>query len=59
MDYIVNDLGERHWGSIFNALSSFSIQKEKEVAIRNSAPEESCERVPLPPSDPPSPPHDN
>ena len=58
MDYIINDLSEQHWNSIFDALSSFSTQKENEEAVRNSVSEESHERVPLPPSDPPSPPRD-
>lgn len=59
MGYIANDLNEKHWYSIFLALSSFSVQAAKEEAIRNSAPEKPRERVPLPPSDPPSPTHDN
>ena len=59
MDYITNDLNEGHWYSIFTALSSFSARIEGEEAIRNSVPEESNERVPLPPSDPPSPPSVN
>jgi len=58
MDYIANDLSEKHWDSIFGALSSFSARKEKEDAICNSVSEESHKRVPLPLSDPPSPPHD-
>ena len=58
MDYIANDLSEKHWGTIFDAFSSFSTRKEKEEAVIYSAPEESHERIPLPPSDPPSPPRD-
>ena len=58
MDYITNDLGERHWNSIFTALSIFAVRVSKEEAIRGSAPKGPSERVPLPPSDPPSPPHD-
>ena len=58
MDYITNDLGEKQWDSIFSALSTFSRQTTKEEVIRNSKPEEEHQRVPLPPSDPPSPPHD-
>lgn len=57
MDYIANDLNEKHWNSIFSALSSSSTRHEKEEAVRYSVPE-SQERVPLPPSDPPSPHHD-
>lgn len=59
MDYIANDLNEKHWTSIFYALTSFSARKEREEAVHYSKPEESQERVPLPPSDPPSPPHDD
>ena len=59
MDYIANDLSKRHWNSIFNALSSFSARKEKEEAVHNGVSEESFERIPLPPSDPPSPPHND
>jgi len=55
MDYIVNDLGEKHWNSIFGALCSFSVRAVKEEATNNGAPEEVRERIPLPPSDPPSP----
>lgn len=59
MDYIANDLNERHWESIFDALSSFSSRSEKEEAVRYGVPEGPQERVPLPPSDPPSPPRNN
>jgi hypothetical protein len=59
MDYIVNDLGEKHWSSMFSALCSYSAQAAKEEAIRNGAPEEPHERVPLPASDPPSPARDD
>jgi hypothetical protein len=58
MAYISNDLGERHWQSLFNALSTFSQILSKEEAIKNHTPEEPRGRVPLPPSDPPSPPYD-
>ena len=59
MDYIANDLGEKHWDSIFGALASFAIRTEREEAVRNSVPEEPHQRVPLPLSDPPSPPRDD
>ena len=59
MDYIANDLSEKHWDSIFDALSSFSTKKEREEAVGYGTSEESHERVPLPPSDPPSPLHNN
>jgi len=59
MDYITNDLSERHWNSIFATLSVFSIRVLSEEAVLNGEPEEPCERVPLPPSDPPSPPRDD
>ena len=55
MDYITNDLNEKHWNSIFAALSVFSTRAAKEEAVHNSTPEEPHGRVPLPPSDPPSP----
>lgn len=56
MDYIFNDLGENHWGSLFGALSTFSKNVVMEEAVKNGASEEPRARVPLPPSDPPSPP---
>ena len=59
MDYISNDLSENNWTSIYISLSSFSIQAAKEEALRNGAAREPRARVPLPPSDPPSPPHDD
>ena len=59
MDHIINDLGERHWNSIFSAMHSFSTQTVKEEATHNGAPTEPYERVPLPPSDPPSPAHND
>jgi hypothetical protein len=55
MDLIDNDLTERHWNSIFGTLSAFSKQTKKEEAMQNSQPEDQHARVPLPPSDPPSP----
>ena len=59
MDYVVNDLSEKQWDSIFGALSAFSRKTTQEEATRNSAPEKPHEHVPLPPSDPPSPPCDD
>ena len=59
MDYVVNDLGDRHWDSIFGALSTFSLQTEKEEAAQNSKPKVPRERIPLPLSDPPSPPRND
>ena len=55
MDYIVNDLSEKHWDSIFDALSSFSVRTMKEEAVHNGVPDKPHGRVPLPASDPPSP----
>lgn len=55
LDYIVNDLNERQWDSIFGALSSYVVRARREEAVRNGAPEGPRERVPLPASDPPSP----
>ena len=59
MDYITNDLSDKHWNSIFIALSVFAIRASSEEAVHNGAPEEPSERIPLPPSDPPSPPRDD
>jgi len=59
MDYIVKDIRENQWDSIFTALSTFSRRTAKEEAVRNSPPEVLHDRIPLPPSDPPSPPRDN
>jgi hypothetical protein len=33
MDYLVNDLKEKQWNSIFSALDSFSIGVAKEEAV--------------------------
>ena len=35
MDYIANDLTERHWNSIFGMLYSFSAQVTKEEEMHN------------------------
>lgn len=51
MDYIFNDLGENHWGSLFGALSTFSKNVVMEEAVKNGASEEPRAPVPLPPSD--------
>lgn len=59
MAYIVNDLNDRHWNSIFSALSLFTVRVLKEEAVHSSAPTETHERVLLPLSDPPSPPRDD
>ena len=56
MDYLANDLNGRHWDSIFSTLNIFSERVAREEAVRNNIPEEVEERVPLPSSDPPSPP---
>jgi hypothetical protein len=56
MDHITHDLEEKHWFSIFTALSSYSTRIAKEESVKNGASEQLEERVPLPPSDPPSPP---
>ena len=55
MDYITNDLTERHWNGIFGALAAVSKRVVAEVAVETGAPPAPRERVPLPPSDPPSP----
>lgn len=58
MDLIGTDLGEKQWNSVFFALSSFSKQRAKQDAVEHATPIVPHERVALPPSDPPSPPHD-
>jgi hypothetical protein len=59
MDYIVNDLGEKQWTSIFSAISAFSQTMNEEAAPNLDAPGEPHERIPLPSSDPPSPPRND
>ena len=56
MDYISKDLSERHWDGIFGGLAAVSKRVAAEVAAETGAPPAPRERVPLPPSDPPSPP---
>lgn len=56
MEYITKDLTERHWNGIFAALAAVSKRVAAEVAVETGAPPVPRERVPLPPSDPPSPP---
>lgn len=56
MEYITKDLTERHWDGIFRGLTAVSKRVAEEVAIATGAPQVPQERVPLPPSDPPSPP---
>jgi len=53
--HISTDLKKKHWNGIYAALASYSVKVEKEHAVKNSAPAPR-ERVPLPSSDPPSPP---
>ena len=54
MEYISNDLAEKHWDGIFRALAAVSKRVAEEVATETAA---SCaECAPLPTSDPPSPP---
>jgi hypothetical protein len=56
MDYITKDLTERHWDGIFRGLATVSKRVAEDVAIATGAPQALQERVPLPLSDPPSPP---
>jgi hypothetical protein len=56
MEYITNDLVERHWDGLFRALAAMSVKIAREVAAETGAPQVPQERVPLPHSDPPSPP---
>lgn len=56
MDYIANDLTERNWDGIFRGLAAVSNKVPDEVAIQVGALTAEKTRVPLPASDPPSPP---
>ena len=56
MDYITKDLTERHWDGVFGGLAAVSKRVAAEVAAETGAPPAPREHVPLPPSDPPSPP---
>lgn len=56
MEYITEDLAERHWDGIFRGLAAMSKKVAAEAAITAGVPPVPRERVPLPPSDPPSPP---
>jgi hypothetical protein len=59
MEYITKDLSERHWDGILRGLATMPVKTAVEAAIENGVPQALKERVPLPPSDPPSPPaHD-
>ena len=55
MEYITNDLVERHWDGIFRALAAVSVKIAKEAAAEAGAPQVPQKRVPLAHSDPPSP----
>ena len=54
MEYISNDLAEKHWDGIFRALAAVSKHVAQEVTEETAA--FRTERAPLPASDPPSPP---
>ena len=56
MNYITKDLTKRHWDGVFGGLAAVSKRVAAEVAAETGAPPAPRERVPLPPSDPPSPP---
>lgn len=56
MEYITKDLAERHWDGIFRGLAATVKTVAREAAAEAGVPQTSQERVPLPPSDPPSPP---
>lgn len=58
MDFVSTDLGENQWDTIFISLSAFSRQTTRQQAVDHGEPEAPQERVPLPASDPPSPPND-
>ena len=55
-EYIAEDLSERHWDGIFRGLTAVSNRVAQEAAAVAGARPIPKERVPLPPSDPPSPP---
>jgi len=55
-EYIAEDLTERQWDGISRALAAVSSRVAVEVAASKGVPQAPRERVPLPPSDPPSPP---
>ena len=59
MDYITNDLDERHWNSIFTLLSYIAAWALKEEVVCNGTPKAPHEHMPLPPSDPSSLPCDD
>ena len=52
--YIKNDLIERQWDGIFRGLAAISVKVATEAAVEKGIPLAPRERVPLPPSDPPS-----
>ena len=56
MDYIAKDLSEQHWDGIFGGLAAVSKRVATEVMAEIGAPPAPQEHVPLPPSEPPSPP---
>ena len=56
MEYISKDLTGRHWDSICRGLAAISVKATMEAAVEKGVPQAPKERVPLPPSDPPSPP---
>jgi hypothetical protein len=58
-EYLSKDLTERHWDGIFRGLTAVSKRVSEEVAAATGSPQAQQERIPLPPSDPPSPPAEN
>ena len=56
MEYITKDLTERHWDGIFRGLAAMSKKVTGEVAAKKGSLQVPHECVPLPPSNPPSPP---
>ena len=59
MHYISDDLTEKKWDGIFRGLAAVSVKATVEAAVEKGVPQAPRERVPLPPSDPPSPPADD
>ena len=56
MEYISDDLVERHWDGIFRSLAAMSVKVAREAAAETGAPQAPRKHIPLPSSDPPSPP---
>lgn len=54
--HLAEDFSERHWDGIFRGLAAMSVKVIAEAAVEKGIPRTPAKHVPLPPSDPPSPP---